>query len=245
MFDLSGKRALVTGASGGIGAAIARALHDQGAAVALSGTREAALRELAESLGDRTHVETCVLSDRVAVAALPAAVEEALGGLDVLVNNAGVTRDTLAMRMRDEDWDDVLEINLTAAFRLSRACLRGMMKQRNGRIINITSIVGVVGNPGQANYVASKAGMIGLTKSMAAEVASRGITVNAVAPGYIETPMTDALNAEQREKILSSIPSGRIGQPAEVAGACAFLASDEAAYITGQTLHVNGGMAMI
>ncbi len=245
MFDLSGKRVLVTGASGGIGAAIARALYDQGAAVALSGTREAALRELAESLGDRTHVAPCVLSDRVAVAALPAAVEEALGGLDVLVNNAGVTRDTLAMRMRDEDWDDVLEINLTAAFRLSRACLRGMMKQRNGRIINITSIVGVVGNPGQANYVASKAGMIGLTKSMAAEVASRGITVNAVAPGYIETPMTDALNADQREKILSSIPSGRIGQPAEVAGACAFLASDEAAYITGQTLHVNGGMAMI
>lgn len=245
MFDLTGKKALVTGASGGIGAAIARALHGQGAAVALSGTREPALRELADSLGDRTHVAACVLSDRVAVAALPAAVDEALGGLDVLVNNAGITRDTLAMRMRDEDWDDVLEINLTAAFRLSRACLRGMMKQRWGRIINVTSVVGVVGNPGQANYVASKAGMVGMSKSLAAEVASRGITVNAVAPGYIETPMTDALNAEQREKILTAIPSGRIGQPADVASACAFLASDEAAYVTGQTLHVNGGMAMI
>lgn len=245
MFDLTGKKALITGASGGIGESIARALHAQGAAVALSGTREPALRALADSLGERTEVVPCVLTDREAVAALPAAAEAALGGLDVLVNNAGITRDNLAMRMRDEDWDEVLEINLTAAFRLSRACLRGMMKQRWGRIINVSSIVGVVGNPGQANYVASKAGMIGMSKSFAAEVATRGITVNCVAPGYIETAMTDALNDDQRQKILAVIPSGRIGQPTEVASACAFLASDEAAYVTGQTLHVNGGMAMI
>ena len=245
MFDLTGRKALITGASGGIGAAIAQALHAQGAAVALSGTREPALRELAEQLGERAHVVPCVLTDREAVAALPAAAESALGGLDMLINNAGITRDGLAMRMRDDDWDAVLEINLTAAFRLSRACLRGMMKQRWGRIINIASVVGVVGNPGQANYVASKAGMIGMTKSLAAEVASRGITVNSVAPGYIETAMTEALNDDQRSKILSVIPSDRIGQATEVASACAFLASDEAAYITGQTLHVNGGMAMI
>ncbi len=245
MFDLNGRKALITGASGGIGAAIAGALHAQGAAVALSGTRESALAELAGQLGEGAHAVPCVLTDREAVAALPAAAEAAMGGLDVLVNNAGVTRDGLAMRMRDEDWDQVLEINLTAAFRLSRACLRGMMKQRWGRMINIASVVGVVGNPGQANYVTSKAGMIGMTKSLAAEVASRGITVNCVAPGYIETAMTDALNDEQRNKILSVIPSGRIGQPGDVASACAFLASEEAAYVTGQTLHVNGGMAMI
>ena len=245
MFDLSGRKALITGASGGIGAAIAQTLYAQGAIVGLSGTREAALQELAESLGERAHVVPCVLTDREAVAALPAAAEAALGGLDLLVNNAGITRDGLAMRMRDEDWDQVLEINLTAAFRLSRACLRGMMKQRWGRIINITSVVGVVGNPGQANYVASKAGMIGMTKALAAEVASRGITVNCVAPGYIETAMTDALNEDQRNKILTVIPSGRIGRPGDVAAACAFLASEEAAYVTGQTLHVNGGMAMI
>lgn len=245
MFDLTGRKALITGASGGIGAAIAGALHAQGAAVVLSGTREPALAELAGRLGEGAHIVPCVLTDREAVAALPAAAEAAMGGLDLLVNNAGLTRDGLAMRMRDEDWDQVLEINLTAAFRLSRACLRGMMKQRWGRIINIASVVGVVGNPGQANYVASKAGMIGMTKSLAAEVASRGITVNCVAPGYIETAMTDALNDEQRDKILSVIPSGRIGQPGDVASACAFLASEEAAYVTGQTLHVNGGMAMI
>ncbi len=245
MFDLTGRKALITGASGGIGAAIAQAIHAQGATVALSGTREPALAELAGRLGERAHVVPCVLTDREAVAALPGAAEAAMGGLDLLVNNAGITRDGLAMRMRDEDWDQVMEINLTAAFRLSRACLRGMMKQRWGRIINITSIVGVAGNPGQANYVASKAGMIGMSKALAAEVASRGITVNCVAPGYIETAMTDALNEEQRSKILSVIPSGRLGQPGEIASACAFLASDEAAYITGQTLHVNGGMAMI
>jgi 3-oxoacyl-[acyl-carrier protein] reductase len=245
MFDLSGKTALVTGASGGIGGAIARALHAQGAAVALSGTRREALEAVAETLGGRTAVLPCSLSDAAATAALPGQVEEALGSLDILVNNAGLTRDTLAMRMKDEQWDEVLQVNLTAAFRLSRASLKGMMKRRWGRIIGITSIVGVTGNPGQANYAASKAGMIGMSKSLAAEVASRGITVNCVAPGFIETAMTDALDEKQHEKLLGAVPAGRLGTPDDVAAACVYLAAEEAAYVTGQTLHVNGGMAMV
>lgn len=245
MFDLSGKTALVTGASGGIGGAIARALHAQGASVALSGTRREALEAVAGELGERTAVLPCKLSDAAATAALPGQVEEALGSLDILVNNAGLTRDTLAMRMKDEQWDEVLEINLTAAFRLSRACLKGMMKRRWGRIIGITSIVGVTGNPGQANYAASKAGMIGMSKSLAAELASRGITVNCVAPGFIETAMTDKLDEKQHEKLLAAVPAGRLGTPEDVAAACVYLAAEEAAYMTGQTLHVNGGMAMV
>lgn len=245
MFDLSGKTALVTGASGGIGGAIARALHAQGAAVALSGTRREALEAVAETLGDRTVVLPCSLSDAAATAALPGQVEAALGSLDILVNNAGLTRDNLAMRMKDEQWDEVLQVNLTAAFRLSRASLKGMMKRRWGRIIGITSIVGVTGNPGQANYAASKAGMIGMSKSLAAEVASRGITVNCVAPGFIETAMTDALDEKQHEKLLAAVPAGRLGTPDDIAAACVYLAAEEAAYLTGQTLHVNGGMAMV
>lgn len=245
MFDLSGRTALVTGASGGIGGAIARALHAQGASVALSGTRREALDAVAESLGGRTVVLPCALDDAEATAALPGRVEEALGSLDILVNNAGLTRDTLAMRMKDEDWSKVLEVNLTAAFRLSRASLKGMMKRRWGRIIGITSIVGVTGNPGQANYAASKAGMIGMSKSLAAEVASRGITVNCVAPGFIETAMTGALDDKQRDKLLAAVPAGRLGTPEDVAAACVYLAAEEAAYVTGQTLHVNGGMAMV
>ncbi|RDD62436.1 3-oxoacyl-[acyl-carrier-protein] reductase [Ferruginivarius sediminum] len=244
MFDLSGKTALVTGASGGIGGAIARSLHAQGARVALSGTRREALDALAAELNGAA-VLPCNLSDAEAVAKLPGQAEEALGGLDILVNNAGLTRDTLAMRMKDEDWLTVLEVNLTAAFRLSRGVLKGMMKRRSGRIINITSVVGVTGNPGQANYASSKAGLIGLTKSLAAEVASRGITVNSVAPGMIETAMTDALNDQQRERILANIPAERLGKPEDVAACVAFLASQEAGYVTGHTLHVNGGMAMI
>jgi len=245
MFDLTGKCALVTGATGGIGGAVARTLHAQGATVGLSGTREAVLRELAAELGARAHVLPCNLADAAAVDALPKQAEEAMGQLDILVNNAGLTRDNLFMRMKDEEWDTVLAVNLTSAFRLSRGVLRGMMKRRWGRIISITSVVGVTGNPGQGNYAASKAGMIGMSKSLAQEIASRGITVNCVAPGMIKTAMTDALDDGQRERLLNAIPAGRLGDSAEVANCVLFLASEEAAYVTGQTLHVNGGMAMI
>ena len=245
MFDLTGKCALVTGASGGIGASIASALHAQGATVALSGTRVGPLEELAASLGERTKVVPGNLADAAATEQLAKDAEAALGQIDILVNNAGLTRDQLAMRMKDEDWQSVIDVNLTAAFRLSRAVLRGMMKRRWGRIVGITSIVGVTGNPGQTNYAASKAGLIGMSKSLAAEVASRGITVNCIAPGFITTAMTDALNDEQKTKLLSAIPAGRMGEPAEIAAGVVYLASEEASYITGQTLHVNGGMAMI
>lgn len=245
MFDLTGKCALVTGASGGIGSDIARALHAQGATVALSGTRREALDALAAELGERTHVLPCNLSDGEAVDALPKQAEEAMGSLDVLVNNAGLTRDNLFMRMKDEEWDEVLRVNLTAAFRLSRASLRGMMKRRNGRIIGITSVVGVTGNPGQGNYAASKAGMIGMMKSLAQEVASRNITANCIAPGFIRSAMTDALNDDQKGRIMATIPAGRLGEASEIASAAVYLASSEAAYVTGQTLHVNGGMVMI
>jgi 3-oxoacyl-[acyl-carrier protein] reductase len=245
MFDLTGKSALVTGATGGIGAAIARALHGAGATVAVSGTRAPVLEDLKAELGERAHVLVCNLADAAAVEQLVPAAEAAMGGLDILVNNAGITRDGLAMRMKDEDWREVLDVDLTAAFRLARAALRGMMKRRFGRIINVSSVVGVTGNPGQANYVAAKAGLIGLTKSLAQEVASRNITVNAIAPGFIATPMTDALNEKQKEAILARVPAGRLGIPSEVAAAVLYLASAEASYVTGQTLHVNGGMAMI
>ncbi|WP_237151531.1 3-oxoacyl-[acyl-carrier-protein] reductase [Oryzibacter oryziterrae] len=245
MFDLSGLTALVTGASGGIGGAIATALHAQGATVAISGTRAAALEELAAKLGERVHIATANLSDRADVDALFGKAEAALGQVDILVNNAGITRDGLFMRMKDEDWDQVLEVNLTSAFRLSRAAVKGMMKRRFGRIIGITSIVGVTGNAGQANYAGAKAGMIGMTKAIAAEVASRGITANCVAPGFIETAMTDVLNDKQKESTLAAVPMGRLGTSEEIAAACVYLASREAAYVTGQTLHVNGGMAMI
>lgn len=245
MFNLSGKTALVTGATGGIGAEIARTLHAQGAHVVLSGTREAVLADLAGQLGERTSVAAANLSDAESVDGLVARAEAATGQLDILVANAGITKDGLLMRMKDEDWEQVLRVNLESYFRLSRAAMRGMMKRRFGRIIGITSVVGVMGNPGQTNYAASKAGMIGFSKSLAQEVATRGITVNCVAPGFIESPMTDALNEAQKTQILSTIPSGRLGSGAEVAAACAYLASDEAAYMTGQTLHVNGGMAMI
>ncbi|MDE2578535.1 MAG: 3-oxoacyl-[acyl-carrier-protein] reductase [Hyphomicrobiales bacterium] len=246
MFDLTGKTALVTGASGGIGAAIAAALHQQGATVALSGTRKEALEKVAAQLGSRVHVAPCDLSDKAAVEALVPAAEAALGGhLDILVNNAGLTRDGLFLRMKDEDWDAVMTVNLGAAFRLSRAAIKGMMRRRAGRIVSITSIVGVTGNPGQGNYAASKAGMIGMSKSLAAEVASRGVTVNCVAPGFIESPMTDALNDKQKEAILAQVPAGKLGLGADVAAAVVYLASAEAQYVTGQTLHVNGGMAMI
>ena len=245
MFDLTGKTALVTGASGGIGGAIAKALHAQGATVALSGTRVEPLQALAAELGERAHVTPCNLSDMAAVEALPKQAAEAMGGLDILVNNAGVTRDNLFMRMSDEEWDQVIAINLTATFRLSRAVLRGMMKKRWGRIVGITSIVGVTGNPGQGNYAAAKAGMIGMSKSLAAEVATRGITVNCVAPGFITTAMTDKLTDDQKAKLLTAVPAGRMGTSEEIAAATLYLASDEAAYVTGQTLHVNGGMAMI
>ncbi len=245
MFDLTGKSALVTGASGGLGGAIARALHRQGANVALSGTRREALEAVAAELGERTHVLPCDLSDAASVEALVPAAEAALGGLDILVNNAGVTRDNLFMRMKDQEWEQVIAVNLTAAFRLSRACLKGMMRRRYGRIVGITSIVGVTGNPGQGNYAAAKAGMIGMSKALAAEVASRNITVNCVAPGFIASPMTDALNDKQREGILANVPMGRLGVGADIGAAVVYLASAEAGYITGQTLHVNGGMAMI
>ncbi len=244
MFELQGRTALVTGATGGIGGAIARALHAQGARVALSGTRPEALETLAAELGD-CHVLPCDLGDRPQLEMLVGQAESALGSLDILVNNAGITRDGLAVRMKDEDWDRVLSINLTSSFVLVRAALKGMMKRRYGRIIGITSIVGVTGNPGQTNYCAAKAGMIGMSKALAAEVASRGITVNCIAPGFIESPMTEALNDKQKAAILASVPAGRWGQGAEIAAAAVYLASREASYVTGQTLHVNGGMAMI
>lgn len=245
MIDLTGKKALVTGATGGIGAAIAAKLDAAGARVALSGTREAKLQEVAASLQNQPVVLPCNLTDLEAVQELPKQAAEALGGLDILVCNAGVTKDNLAMRMKPEEWDDVLAINLTATHRLNCAVLRGMMKQRSGRIINISSVVAVMGNPGQTNYCASKAGMIGMSKSLAQEVASRGITVNCVAPGFIQTPMTDALNEDQQQRITQNIPAGRFGQPEDIADACLFLASDAASYITGQTLHVNGGLVMV
>ena len=246
MFDLTGKTALVTGASGGIGGAIAKALHGQGATVVLSGTRQDALDAVKAELGARAFTVISNLSDAASVEALPKAAEDAAGaGLDILVNNAGITRDNLFMRMKDEEWEQVLAVNLTAPFRLSRAVLRGMMKKRWGRIIQITSIVGATGNPGQGNYAAAKAGLVGMTKSLADEVASRNITVNAVAPGFIQTAMTDALTDQQKEMIGQKIPAGRMGNPSEIAAAVAYLASEEAAYITGETLHVNGGMAMI
>jgi 3-oxoacyl-[acyl-carrier protein] reductase len=245
MFELSGLNALVTGATGGLGGQIARALHAQGATVGLSGTRAEALEALAKELSERVHILPCNLGDKDAVEALVPAAEAAMGQVDILVNNAGITRDGLFMRMKDEDWEQVINVNLTSAFRLSRACMKGMMKRRFGRIISITSVVGVTGNPGQGNYAASKAGMIGMTKSLAAEVASRGITVNCVAPGFIASPMTDALNEKQKESILTTIPAGRLGEGADIASACVYLASREAGYVTGATLHVNGGMAMI
>ena len=245
MFDLSGKTALVTGATGGIGAAIARVLHRQGANVAISGTRAEVLEALKAELGERAHVLVCNLGDPQEVEKLVPAAEVALGSLDILVNNAGITRDGLAMRMKDDDWAQVLDVNLTAAFRLSRAAMRGMMKRRYGRIIGITSVVGVTGNAGQANYAASKAGMIGMTKALAQELASRNVTVNCIAPGFIATPMTDALNDKQKEAIIAKVPAGRLGTSDDVAAAALYLASAEAAYMTGQTLHVNGGMAMI
>ena len=246
MFDLTGKTALITGATGGIGAAIAKALHKAGATVAISGTRAQVLEELkAELGGERVHVLACNLSDPAAVEKLVPAAEAAMGGLDILVNNAGITRDGLAMRMKDEDWSAFIDVNLTASFRLARAAMRGMMKKRWGRIVNITSVVGVTGNPGQANYVASKAGVIGLTKSLAQELAARSVTVNAVAPGFIATPMTDVLNDKQKESILGRVPAGKLGSPEDIAAAVLYLASEEAGYVTGQTLHVNGGMAMV
>ncbi|HLF58548.1 MAG TPA: 3-oxoacyl-[acyl-carrier-protein] reductase [Alphaproteobacteria bacterium] len=245
MIDLSGKRALVTGASGGIGGAIARALHSHGAAMALTGTRAQALQTLAAELGGRTIALAADLRDRAATDELVARAEQALGGIDILVNNAGLTRDGLAVRMSDEDWQAVLDVNLTAPFRVTRAVLRGMMKRRFGRVISITSVVGATGNAGQANYAASKAGLVGMSKSLAAEVATRGITVNCVAPGFIATAMTDKLTPEQRERLLAAIPVGRFGKGEDVARCVVYLASDEAAYVTGQTLHVNGGMAMI
>jgi 3-oxoacyl-[acyl-carrier protein] reductase len=245
MFNLTGKTALITGASGGIGAAIAKALHAAGATIAISGTRVAALEELKAQIGENVYVLPCNLSSAEDVEKLIPSAEAAMGGLDILVNNAGITKDGLAMRMKDDDWQAVIDVNLTSNFRLCRAAMRGMMKKRTGRIINITSIVGVTGNPGQANYVASKAGVIGLTKSLAQELATRGVTVNCIAPGFIATPMTDVLNAKQKEAILTRIPAGRMGGPEDIAAAVIYLASNEAGYVTGQTLHVNGGMAMI
>ncbi|MCJ2093370.1 3-oxoacyl-[acyl-carrier-protein] reductase [Methylobacterium sp. J-072] len=244
MFDLTGRKALVTGATGGLGQAIARALHAQGATVALSGTKPAALEALAAELGERASPVAADLSDKDSVEGLVPAAEAAIGPLDILVNNAGITRDNLFMRMKDDEWEQVLTVNLTAAFRLSRAAVKGMMRRRAGRIVNIGSVVGSTGNPGQGNYAAAKAGLVGMTKALAAEVASRGITVNCIAPGFIASPMTDALNEKQREGILTRVPAGRLGEGAEVAAACIYLASAEAAYVTGQTLHVNGGMAM-
>ena len=245
MFDLTGKAALVTGASGGIGAEIARALHRAGATVGLSGTRVEPLEALAAELGGRAHVLPCNLSVAEEVEGLVKRAAEAMGSVDVLVNNAGITRDGLVMRMSDEDWASVLDVNLTSTFRLCRAAIRGMMKARWGRIVNIGSVVGTTGNGGQVNYAASKAGLLGLSKSLAAEVASRGITVNVVAPGFIATAMTDKLNEEQKARILTAVPAGRMGEPAEIAAAVLYLASQEAAYVTGATLHVNGGMDMV
>jgi 3-oxoacyl-[acyl-carrier protein] reductase len=245
MFDLTGKTALVTGATGGLGAAIATALHRHGATVALSGTRKGVLEELAGKLGERTHVLPCDLTDKEQIEALVPAAEAALGQLDILVNNAGLTRDTLILRMKDEDWDNVIAVNLTANFRLSRSAVKGMLKRRYGRIINIASLSGVIGNAGQTNYAASKAGLVGMSKSLALEVASRGITVNCIAPGFVETPMTDALNEKQMEVILGAIPVRRLGHADEIAAAAVYLASAEASFTTGQTLNINGGMAMI
>ena len=245
MFDLTGQKSLVTGASGGIGGAIARALHAQGATVLLAGTRRGALDALAGELGDRAHVLTADLSRPDEPDRLVKEAEAALGQIDILVNNAGITRDGLAMRLRDEDWQAVLDVNLTAGFKLIRAALRGMLRRRHGRIVSITSVVGVAGNPGQANYAASKAAMIGMSKSIAAEVAARGITVNCVAPGMITTAMTDKLTDEQRARMAAAIPADRFGAPDDVAAGVVYLASAEAAYVTGQTLHVNGGMVMI
>jgi len=245
MFDLTGKTALITGASGGIGGAIAKALHSAGATVGLSGTRVEPLQALATELGERAHVLPCNLGDAEAVVALPKQAIEAMGALDILVNNAGITRDQIFMRMSDEEWAQVLDVNLTSSMRLCRGVMRPMMKARWGRIINISSIVGATGNPGQANYAASKAGLVGMTKSIAYEVASRGITANAVAPGFIATAMTDKLTDDQKDKINAQIPAARMGNPEEIAAAVLYLASPEAAYVTGTTLHVNGGMAMI
>ena len=245
MFDLTGKTALITGASGGIGAAIARSLHGAGATVGLSGTRTAPLEELAAELGDRAHVLPCTLSDAEAVTALPKQATEAMGSVDILINNAGITRDNLFMRMSEDEWQSVLDVNLTATFRLCKGVMRGMMKARWGRIVNITSIVGHTGNPGQANYAASKAGVLGMSKSLAYEVASRGITVNTIAPGFVTTAMTDKLSDDQKSAILTQVPAARMGQPEEIAAAAVYLASPEAGYLTGATLHVNGGMAMI
>ena len=245
MFDLTGKNALITGASGGIGGAIAKALHGAGATVALSGTRVEPLEALAAELGERAHVLTCNLSDAEAVEALPKQAAEAMGSVDILVNNAGITRDNLFMRMKDEEWESVLNVNLTSTMRLCRGVLRGMMKARWGRIVNISSVVGATGNPGQGNYAASKAGMIGMSKSLAYEVANRGITVNAVAPGFITTAMTDKLTDDQKSKILTQVPAGRMGEAEEIAAAVLYLSSAESAYVTGTTLHVIGGMAML
>jgi 3-oxoacyl-[acyl-carrier protein] reductase len=245
MFDLTGKTALITGASGGLGAAIARALHGQGAIVAISGTRRDALDALAAELKERVQMLPCDLADKDAVEALVPKAEEAMQKLDILVANAGVTRDNLFVQLKDEDWEQVMAVNLTATFRLTRAAVARMMRRRFGRIIGITSIVGVTGNPGQGNYTASKAGMIGMMKSVAAEYAKRNVTANCIAPGFITTPMTDKLNAKQREAILARVPAGRLGTPVDVAAATVYLASDEASYVTGQTLHINGGMAMI
>ena len=245
MFDLTGKTALVTGASGGIGGAIAQALHAAGATVALSGTRTAPLEALAADLGSRAHVLTCDLSDPASVEALPKSAAAAMGSVDILVNNAGITRDNLFMRMSDEEWQSVIDVNLTSTFRLCRGVLRGMMKARWGRIVNVSSVVGATGNPGQGNYAASKAGMVGMSKSLAAEVASRNITVNCVAPGFITTAMTDKLTEDQKSGILTSVPAGRMGEASEIAAAVLYLASPEAGYVTGAVLHVNGGMAMI
>ncbi len=245
MFDLTGKCALITGASGGIGGEIAKSLHAAGATVGLSGTREAPLQELAATLGDRAHVLPCNLSDADAVNALPKQAAEAMGAVDILVNNAGITRDNMFMRMSEDEWNAVLEVNLTATFRLCKGVLRGMMKSRWGRIVNISSVVGATGNPGQGNYAAAKAGMVGMSKSLAYEVASRGITVNSVAPGFIATAMTDKLSDDQKSAILQQIPAGRMGTSEEIAAAVLYLASPEAGYVTGSTLHVNGGMAML
>jgi 3-oxoacyl-[acyl-carrier protein] reductase len=245
LFDLTGKTALVTGSTGGIGGAIARAFHQQGATVAISGTRRDVLDALAGELADRVHVLPCNLADKEEIEALVPKSEEAMGKLDILVANAGITKDNLLVQLRDEDWDQVVAVNLTATFRLARAAVRGMMRRRFGRIIGVSSVVGVTGNPGQANYTATKAGLIGMIKSIAGEYARRGITANAIAPGFIATAMTERLNDKQREAILARVPAGRLGAGADVAAAAVFLASDEAAYVTGQTLHVNGGMTMI
>jgi 3-oxoacyl-[acyl-carrier protein] reductase len=245
MFDLKGRTALVTGATGGIGGAIAEALHKQGATVAMSGTRREALETLAAKLSERVHVLPCNLSELSEVEALVPSAEQAMGGVDILVANAGITRDNLFVQLRDEDWDDVIKVNLTATFRLARAATKLMMRRRFGRIIAITSVVGVTGNPGQGNYSASKAGMIGMIKSLAAEYAKRNVTANCIAPGFIKTPMTDALNDKQREAILTRVPAARLGTPEDIAAAAVYLSSNEAGYVTGQTIHVNGGMAMV